>query len=185
MIAILTRDKRFYDYLAGIFAEEKLPLCDKAEAKLFVVDLDSERIPAGAKATVTISSDIFEKSDLTRPFLQEELVSLCRECLFGQDEPLPKRAEKSPDGLVFENGAVLYCGERIPLTPAEERLLRLLSARQGEVVSLADCEVVCRVRTAKGNSVSVTVASLRKKLDYHFEKRMILSIRGEGYRLSL
>ncbi len=186
MIGILTKDKRFYDFLVGVFSENQLAVGDVASAVLLVVDLDSENLPRDVRAAVTVSSNVFEQSDLTRPFLQSELIALCRERL-GVDShtELPSKERETGDLFLLGEASVLVDGEEIPLTPAEYRLLSLLYSHRGSAVSLADCEAVCRVRTARGNSVSVTVASLRKKLDYRFDRRFILSLRGLGYCLAI
>ena len=186
MIAILTKDTRFYDYLVGLFCEHGFPVVDSQSARLVIVDLDSESLPKPTKRVITVSSDIFEESDLTRPFLQKELIALCRERLSGAC--IAKGEAETRDGdevLTLGDSSIILHGEEIALTPAEYRLLSLLYRQKPNVVSLSECEAVCRVRTERGNSVSVTVASLRKKLDYRLDRRLILSVRGVGYRLVL
>jgi len=186
MIGILTKDKRFYDFLVGVLSEHQLTVVDAERATLTIVDLDSEAPPRDARKTLTVSSNIFEESDLMRPFLQSELIALCRERLGLNAIPkTPENESGKGDFLVLGEDFVLAGGEEIPLTPAEHRLLSLLYRHRHRAVSLADCEAVCRVRTNRGNSVSVTVASLRKKLDYRFDKRMIVSLRGQGYCLMI
>ena len=191
MIAILTKDARFYDYLTGLLAEQGYAVCEEGRAKLMIVDLDSEAVPKKAPRVITVSSSIFESSDLTRPFLQDALFSLCRERLGseqagGKDSLATNAQDVLPsDEVVLKENFLWVKGEEITLTPAEYRLFSLLYRHRGDVVSLADCEAVCRVRTSRGNSVSVAVASLRKKLDYRLDRRLIVSVRGEGYRLLL
>ena len=186
MIGILTKDKRFYDFLVGVFAELQWMVVGIGQAKLLIVDLDSESPPSVAKPTVTVSSNVFAPCDLPRPFLQSELIALCRERLFEKTQTESELAARE-EGSLFSLGetSVLCCGEEIFLTPAEYRLLSLLYRNRGSAVPLADCEAVCRVRTSRGNSVSVTVASLRKKLDYRFDRRFIVSLRGQGYCLTV
>lgn len=184
MIGILTRDGRFYEYLVGVLAENGFSLCEPSRARLLIVDLDGEIPPKGKRARITVSSNIFEESDLLRPFLQSELIALCRERLGDLlDDRPPRSKDEQSDLFAFDGEALWVRGEHVILTPAENRLFSLLYTRRGETVPLADCEAVCRVRTARGNSVSVAVASLRKKLDYRLDQRLIVSVRGEGYRL--
>ena len=185
MIGIVTGSDRFYDYLAGVFSEEGFAFERSLKGDLLVVDLDSAEIPAGAKAVITVSSDIFKASDLFSPFLQAELVALVCERMGKGGEAVTDLTEKESCEMTVDASSVVIFSEKIELLPAEARLLTLLYENRGQVVPLNECEAVCRVRTSRGNSVSVTVASLRKKLDYHFDRRMILSVRGEGYKLIL
>lgn len=186
MIGILTQDSRFYSFLLGVLSEHRLTVVDPARASLLIVDLDTVALPADKRKRITVSSSIFEESDLTRPFLQSELIALCQKGL-GMDAADEPSAPTAVRAFAFTLGAssVWVEGEEIALTPAEHRLLSLLYQNRRKPVSLRDCEAVCRVRAGCGNSVSVTVASLRKKLDYRFERRMILSLRGQGYCLMI
>lgn len=181
MIALLTKDGRLRDFVESVLSEHQLTITLPDAASLFIVDLDTEAIPRGREA-LRISSSPFVDCELTRPFLQEELIALCKSRLGGQPT-VAKIVEKPIEGLTLGEGFASYRGEKIALTPAEFRLLSLFVANRGEMVPLADCERVCRVRASSGNSVSVTVASLRKKLDYRFGERFFLSRRGEGYCL--
>lgn len=186
MIGILTEDRRFYDFLISILSEHQLGTVDASRASLVIVDLDSVKPPRDAGKIITVSSNIFEESDLTRPFLQSELIMLCKERLGVKVEREASLGEEEKgDLLVLLENSVRVGNEEILLTPAEYRLLSLLYRHRLKAVSLADCEAVCRVRASRGNSVSVTVASLRKKLDYRFDKRMIVSLRGQGYCLMI
>lgn len=184
MIAVLSRDGRFRRFVESVLCEHRLPLSSLSSASLVIVDLDTASLPRAAQSTVTVSSDIFVKSDLLRPFSQEELVLLCQKRLGWQPTVAPT-AEVVPEGEEFTvgEGCVFRYGERIILTPAEFRLFVLLYKNRGKTVPHAECEAACRVRTDSGNSVSVTLASLRKKLDYRFKAQYFASVRGVGYRM--
>ncbi len=186
MIAILTKDAVFFDYLESLVKEMGFSLCDPDKARLVIVDLDTESPKTMEKAQLTVSSNVFTVSDLTRPFLQKDFTNLVKIKLNCQPmvDNGEKKDEKNRLALDFSDGILRVNGETIALTPAEARLFSLLYENRGNIVPISLCEDACRVRTAKGNSVSVTVASLRKKLDYSFHYRMIESHRKEGYSLT-
>lgn len=82
-----------------------------------------------------------------------------------------------------ELGELTQEGKRVPLTDAETALLRVLSARLGEVLSR---ETLCRSVGAAVNerAIDVQVTRLRRKIepDPSFP-RYLRTVRGQGYRL--
>ena len=82
-----------------------------------------------------------------------------------------------------ELGELMQDGKRVPLTDAETALMRVLSARLGEVLSR---ETLCRSVGAAVNerAIDVQVTRLRRKIepDPSFP-RYLRTVRGQGYRL--
>ena len=123
---------------------------------------------------------------MTKPFSLQELVSrvraiLRREERGKQQASLVRRFDDVE--LDYESGAVLQGGEPISLTRSEFRLLALLAARPGNIVSrreilehLWQSEFVGDERAG-----DIHVSNLRRKLG----SRSIETIRGEGYRLRI
>ncbi len=98
------------------------------------------------------------------------------------------------DGDVFDAGdlhfdlgrlVVTRDGEEILLTPREGEIIAYLRSKQGNVVTreafLLD---VWRYPTTRVETRTVdnTLAALRRKLEGHAEPRLILTVRGKGYR---
>lgn len=76
-------------------------------------------------------------------------------------------------------------GVELDLTRMEFALLLVLLRSQGEVLSRQQLSqrVWHREFDGKNNAVDVAVLRLRSKLDAPFEKRLLHSVRGEGYVL--
>ena len=185
MIAILTKDDCFRDYLESVLKEQGFAISSARDARLCLIDLDSGFAPIPDKACLTLSANVFVASDLVRPFLQRDLVSLCQMRLGWQPlvDNTPFERENEGEEFTLGEGCIYRYGEKIVLTPAEFRLFSLLYENRGKIVALSLCDAACRIRATKGNSVSVTLASLRKKLDYRFGKRYFVSHRKEGYQM--
>jgi two-component system OmpR family response regulator len=81
--------------------------------------------------------------------------------------------------------AVFRGGVRITLLPREFQLLRELMRSPGEVVTRAAFwEAIWGYRFDPGTGVlEVHIARLRSKLDRGFDKPLIHTVRGVGYRL--
>ena len=73
-------------------------------------------------------------------------------------------------------------GKPVPLTPAETALLECLYAHRGEAVSR---EELATLLEGGGNSVEVYICKLRAKIEKPLGRRMILTVRGKGYRLEI
>ena len=83
----------------------------------------------------------------------------------------------------LELGELTNKGKRVPLTDAETALLRVFTARLGEVLSR---ETLCKSVGAAVNerAIDVQVTRLRRKIepDPSFP-RYLRTVRGQGYRL--
>jgi DNA-binding response OmpR family regulator len=123
---------------------------------------------------------------ITKPFSLQELVSRVRAILRREERgrlgaPLVRRVDSLE--LDYESGTVAQGGLPIPLTRSEFRLLALLAARPGNIVSrremlehLWQSEFVGDERAG-----DIHVSNLRRKLG----SKSIETIRGEGYRLRI
>jgi two-component system OmpR family response regulator len=84
--------------------------------------------------------------------------------------------------LAIENGAVTLGGKPLALTPAEQTILEYLYARRGEAVPRAE---LAPLLEGGGNSVDVYICKLRAKIEKPLGRRMIVTVRGVGYRLEI
>ena len=82
--------------------------------------------------------------------------------------------------LTVENGTVTLGGKPLALTPAEQTILEYLHAHKGEAVPRAE---LAPLLEGGGNSVDVYICKLRAKIEKPLGRRMILTVRGVGYRL--
>ena len=130
---------------------------------------------------------------LRRPFSLTELEQVISTLLGdgAEDTPIessPRRAFASESSAVPSvaldptAGTVTVGNRRIPLTPAEQAILALLMAHRGQVVSR---DALSAVLGGGGNSVDVYVCRLRAKIEKPLGRRMIVTVRGAGYRMDI
>ena len=81
-----------------------------------------------------------------------------------------------------ENGTFTLEGKTVALTPAEQTILEYLCARRGEAVPRAELATLLE---GGGNSVDVYICKLRAKIEKPLGRRMIVTVRGVGYRLEI
>lgn len=128
---------------------------------------------------------------LKRPFLLSELGKAVQELTHRRTDggsripPTPLRHKRpAPDDgrllLQEGEGQVTVAGRTVSLTPAEQAILSCLLSRRGETVQR---EELAALLGGGGNSVDVYVCRLRTKLEKPLGRRMILTVRGVGYRL--
>jgi len=188
LICLLTENQALKSYLESLLDEAGAAVCQsRADADLFVVDLDTAKRPETEKPLLTISGDPFVLGDLFRPFSQEKFLLLvkekCEGVVFYKAEATP--APPKRPNLSYEDGVFFLNGERVMLTPAEHSLLYLLYQNRGKAVPLFACADALGHDVGKGNMPSVYVNHLRRKIDYPLQKRMIVTLRNEGYMLAL
>jgi hypothetical protein len=134
---------------------------------------------------------------LRRPFGLDRLESVARGLVSPSASPLWAIASespppKSPDpeapapeetpAVALTDGVLSVLGKPVPLTPAEAAILNCLYARRGEAVSRAELSALLG---GGGNSVEVYICKLRAKIEKPLGRRMILTVRGKGYRLEI
>ena len=212
--AVLCTDSRLSRLLEtelaylGIMARgtESLPTAD-GELCLIVADGDGFDPTACAEAASVCGCPLLlfgrksldpdalpaEAVFLRRPFALSDLEQCVRSLLTG----IPvsgllvgmSRAHAAPEAipapapeLAIENGAVTLGGKPLALTPAEQTILEYLHARKGEAVPRAELSTLLE---GGGNSVDVYICKLRAKIEKPLGRRMIVTVRGVGYRLEI
>lgn len=83
--------------------------------------------------------------------------------------------------------SVLVGGETVALSKTEWKMLSLLTlaARRGKAVSREELGAAIGHHSEKGgNIVDVYICRLRKKIEFPIGRRLIFTVRGEGYSLT-
>ena len=125
---------------------------------------------------------------LTKPFAFDELIARV-EALNrrGDTTDMALRTLEVAD-LQFDRDALIVhrAGREIDLTSLEYALLEFLMVEQGKVVSRARIldNVWGTSNDPLTNVVDVYIRRLREKIDDGFDKPLIKTVRGRGYRLS-
>ena len=124
---------------------------------------------------------------VTKPFALRELVARVAAQIRRTRRERHEGDVFEADGMRFDLGRLVVQkdGEEIVLTPREGEIIAYLRSKQGNVVTreafLLD---VWRYPTATGETRTVdnTLAALRRKIEGSAEPRLILTVRGKGYR---
>lgn len=122
---------------------------------------------------------------LIKPFAFSELVARIRTLLRrGQASQMEKLTVADLEMDPVHHKAT-RSGQRLDLTPKEFALLLLFLRRKGQVISRTIiAEQVWDINfDSDTNVIDVMVRRLRQKVDDPFEKKLIHTIRGVGYRL--
>lgn len=82
-----------------------------------------------------------------------------------------------------QENIVRYSGKNVHLTPNEADLLCLLGEAEGALVSRE--KISALLGAEKGNMSDVYICRLRRKLELPFERKLIETVRGRGYRLKV
>ena len=122
---------------------------------------------------------------LVKPFLLAELLARIRvlgRTSFKSCSHLLEAADLSMDCTARR---VFRAGVEIELSPREYALLECLLLHKGAVVSRAAIEehVWGQERLGTTNAVDVYISCLRKKMDDGFDRRLLHTVRGQGYAL--
>lgn len=116
---------------------------------------------------------------LERPFLFEELRRLLKTLSGSEKQDLQaSHALPIPDKSSL---SVSYCGQTIPLSPNESRILDLLLSRLGSAVSRDEIAEV--IGDSNSNKADVYVCYLRRKLEGASGVRLIKAVRNVGYMI--
>jgi len=124
---------------------------------------------------------------VTKPFSIPELLARVRALLrrANASTPLPERVTFDDVRVEFEKYEAMKRGKTVRLSPKEFGVLRLLVAREGEVVSRTDLlhEVWGYDRFPTTRTVDNHMASLRSKLeDDPANPKHLLTVHGVGYK---
>jgi len=123
---------------------------------------------------------------LSKPFSYIVLVARLRALQRRGSTPRPAVLRVGDLQLDPRRGVCRRAGTEIRLTAREAALLELLARRSGEVVSKGEAldEVWGADYTRDPNVVEVYVGYLRRKIDRPFERPLLQTVRGLGYRLA-
>ncbi len=120
---------------------------------------------------------------LGRPFLFDDLYRAVAELLAAAPLSPPSDGDVPPPRLHVERCSAVSDGIRVPLTPCEAAILKVLTDAYPEA---ATREALAGVFARQGsNTVSVYVTYLRRKLAAIPAFQGILSLRGGGFALVL
>lgn len=196
-ILFFTREEPLREMLAvlcgisGRAAPEAVPrllLCDGDDPEM----TDRARLAAPgapilfltkAPARFTPPQSAAEHRVLARPFPFDGLYRALTELLQDTPAAVPSTALKPPPSIRIEGNCAVSEGIRISLTPGEAKLLQILTDAYPAAAAKEDLAAV--FARQGGNTVSVYVTYLRKKLAALPAFRGILSLHGGGFALVL
>ena len=125
---------------------------------------------------------------LTKPFAFDELIARVEALSRRGDSADVALRNLEVADLQFDRDALIVhrAGREIDLTSLEYALLEFLMVEQGKVVSRARIldNVWGTSNDPLTNVVDVYIRRLREKIDDGFDKPLIKTVRGRGYRLS-
>lgn len=125
---------------------------------------------------------------LGKPFAVQELLARVKALLRRASRPSGERVEVGAAVVDFAAMTATGPGGPLPLTAHDLLVLQVLARRRGEVVSRADIvEEVCGLDSdATLRTVDNHVVALRRALEPDpRHPRLIVTVRGRGYRLAL
>ena len=131
---------------------------------------------------------------VTKPFVIEELLARIRAALRKAGRAGTDSAEADGDGpyiiyneLIVDRDAhtVTFAGEDVELTHKEFELLICLLENRGRVMSRDSLlnKVWGYDYIGETNAVDVYVRFIRSKIDERFDKKIITTVRGAGYKI--
>ncbi|CAB3806170.1 Transcriptional activator protein CzcR [Paraburkholderia ultramafica] len=122
---------------------------------------------------------------LSKPFAYAELLARIRALLRRPAQSLPTVLSVSDMEVDLVRRRVRRGNVRIELTAQEFALLKLLTERQGEVLTrpFVTSHVWDMNFDSDTNIVDVAIRRLRAKIDGPFEKKLLHTVRGMGYVL--
>jgi DNA-binding response OmpR family regulator len=143
---------------------------------------------------LTAKSDIEDKVEglnvaddyLTKPFDFEELVARIK-ALFRRSKNIKENILKVGDlELNPDTKEVKRAGKNIELTAKQFELLKYLMINKGKIVS--ENQIAQNLwemdEEINSNVINVYISHLRKKIDKDFDKKLIKTFRGMGFKIS-
>ena len=123
---------------------------------------------------------------LTKPFAFEELIARVRALVRRPPQVAPAEKRIADVVMNMETRAVERAGVALELTAKEFALLELFMSKPGRIVdrSMILSYVWDENYDPASNTVDVLVRRLREKIDDPFEKKLISTVRGLGYRFN-
>jgi DNA-binding response OmpR family regulator len=141
----------------------------------------------GQEVDRVMGLDLGADDYVTKPFSIPELLARVRALLrrANPGTPLPERIAFDDVRVEFDRYEATKGGEKVRLSPKEFGVLRLLAAREGDVVSRTDLlhEVWGYDHFPTTRTVDNHLASLRSKLEEDpANPRHLLTVHGVGYK---
>lgn len=125
---------------------------------------------------------------LVKPFAFAELLARVRTLLRRGSAPVMSDQLQIADlTLDLPRRRAVRGGRKIPLSQKEFSLLELLVRREGEVLtrSFIASQVWDMNFDSDTNVIDVAIRRLRTKIDVDFERKLIHTVRGMGYKVDL
>ncbi len=143
---------------------------------------------------LTAKSDIEDKVEglsvaddyLTKPFDFEELIARLK-ALFRRNKKLPENIIKVGDlEMNLDTKEVKRAGKPIELTAKQFELLKLLMINKNKIVTpeMIEENLWEMNEERDSNVITAHISYLRKKIDKGFDKELLKTIRGMGYKIS-
>ena len=180
MIAILTTDEILKEMLHLEATRGNFNTEAPEKAAVWLLDLDHapRTLPPRAEAFVigfsrTLSAHPRADVLLPLPYPTEELQAILAECH-------AKGRDKAEIRLL--PGGALVDGQKISLSPAEERIFTLLLEKRGQTVSENELIAALSGSRASTNVLQVHIYRLRRKLAA-VSTVTVRAVRGIGYRM--
>jgi two-component system copper resistance phosphate regulon response regulator CusR len=120
---------------------------------------------------------------LAKPFDTRELVARVRALLRRGQMHKSSVIRIADLEIDTYRARVVRAGREVQLTPREYELLEALAANEGKVFTREMIQEQVWMDDACGNSLSVHVANLRKKIDSGHPVKLIQTVHGFGYTL--
>ena len=165
----------------------KMPSHSEGYSHIFVDTATVRHYGSDRPSVITVSANTNTKEGirhLTWPVTMQEIREIFENVPTTVTKNMP--STKAEDVLWIqsrEHREISYGGQIVLLSQGEMLLLGALAEAQQKPVSR---ETLMRLFSADtGNIVDVYVCFLRKKLEQLCERRVILTVRGVGYRLTL
>ena len=199
-IGIVTKNERFANFfeweaiLCG-FSVQKMtkPPEDTSTFDKIILDSSAGYCLSGNSrcAVVTVFTEDAARSPIDGEIYWEWPVSSEVVSQFLQERELSsdseKTVDKSSDPCIYllsqKDRLILYRNREITLTDHEWKFLLLLAKHKGETVDVEQIKTL--LGAEKGNMPNVYAHYLRKKLEEPFGIRLLTTVRGKGYCLSV
>ena len=192
-IAVISKRQRVLDFFrleaescyCTVTVGNRIP-SDTSEYDLLIIDDDGSYVmtdvPSETYRIISEDKELTQKS-----FYWPVSVARVREIFEGVVcEPENKSHGESNFTLYLLDGkerAVVYKNQKIDLTDSEQMVLYRLIEADGTPVSRE--ELLSLFDTSDGNIADVYICHLRRKLEAPFGMKIIRTVRGKGYALSV
>ncbi|MEO1959225.1 MAG: response regulator transcription factor [Nautiliaceae bacterium] len=123
---------------------------------------------------------------LTKPFDFEELIARLK-ALYRRSKKIPENILRVGDlELNLDTKEVKRAGKKIELMAKQFELLKFLMSNKGKIVTpeMIEQNLWGMKEERQSNVITAHISHIRKKVDKGFDKKLIKTIRGMGYKIS-